>query len=212
MLPRTGSPCMLTFVMRTASFWKISEGRLPGSSTCHRARVFRTAGNWDQSSRSLRRACMMTNSVSPISATARAWANASSLASEKSDGWKIDLTNETARDGLLIVSTPMTYSSPNLKIHALAQIYQGLVKGVHSNKAQAWILDVQYDIHSKRHDQREAEHMEPTAHLAAGHAVARQQRRCQRQSEKHHEDNCRRVHLGRHGSGRRDIDHRVQRG
>jgi hypothetical protein len=48
---------------------------------------------------------MMTNSVSPISATARAWANANSLASEKSDGWKIDLTKGIA-GCLLIVLTP----------------------------------------------------------------------------------------------------------
>jgi hypothetical protein len=36
---------------------------------------------------------MMTNLVSLIRAMARAWANASSLAAEKSEGWKIDLTN-----------------------------------------------------------------------------------------------------------------------
>src|SRR6267142_3488517 len=124
---------------------------------------------------------MMINSVSPMSAMARAWANASSLASEKSEGWKIDLTKGMACDCLLIVSL----ASLTLRIHARAQVDQSLVESGYLNQTQAWILDVQYDIDSERHDQREAKHMEPTAHLAAGHAIARQQRRCQRQSEKH---------------------------
>ena len=60
-----------------------------------------------------------------------------------------------------------------LRIHALAQVYQSLVESVDSNQTEARVLDIQYDIHSGRHDQRKAKHMEPTAHLAAGHAVAR---------------------------------------
>ena len=60
-----------------------------------------------------------------------------------------------------------------LRIHALAQVYQSLVESVDSNQTEARVLDIQYDIHSGRHDQRKAKHMEPTAQLAAGHAVAR---------------------------------------
>ena len=37
-------PFVLTFVTRTASFWKTSEGRLPASITRHRARVFEPPG------------------------------------------------------------------------------------------------------------------------------------------------------------------------
>src|SRR5215510_3158261 len=47
---------------------------------------FSNGRNWDQFSHLPRRACMMTNWVSLISAMARAWANANSLALEKSVG------------------------------------------------------------------------------------------------------------------------------
>jgi len=56
-----------------------------------------------------------------------------------------------------------------------------LVESGYLNQTQAWILDVQYDIDSERDDQRETKHMEPTAHLAAGHTIAREQRRGQRE-------------------------------
>src|SRR5262249_33722026 len=74
----------------------------------------------------------------------------------------------TLRYRLLMFS----FGFPKLWIHALSQIYQGLVEGVHTNQTQAWVLEIQYDIDSERHDQRKANHMEPTAHPTAGHAIA----------------------------------------
>jgi hypothetical protein len=53
--------------------------------------------------------------------------------------------------------------------------------------------------------------MQPTARLAAGHPIACKQRSGQRQAEKHHENDHRRMQLSRHQLRGRDINHRVER-
>jgi len=82
----------LTFLIRTASCSNTADRGLPGSSVPQRSSVARTAGNPVQSSPEPP-VCRMVNSVLRTRASARACANAFSLAAEKSDGWNTELTN-----------------------------------------------------------------------------------------------------------------------
>lgn len=44
-------------------------------------------------------------------------------------------------------------------LHALAQLHQGLVEGVDSDKPQTRIFDIENDINRNRHDERKTNHM-----------------------------------------------------
>src|SRR4029077_11363622 len=61
-------------------------------------------------------------------------------------------------------------------LHALAQLHQGLVEVIDSDKPQTRIFDIENDVNRNRHDKGKAKHMQPIAGLAASHARAHEQR------------------------------------
>jgi hypothetical protein len=67
---------------------------------------------------------MMTNSVFRIRAMASAWANANSLALEKSEGWKIDCTKGTVWVGWVTMQILSRIFSPGATIrHQLISFF-----------------------------------------------------------------------------------------
>src|SRR5262245_16281239 len=60
--------------------------------------------------------------------------------------------------------------------HALPQVQQHTVSVSHPDESEPWVFYVHNDIHRNGHGGGEADDVDPTAQLAAGHAITRQQR------------------------------------
>jgi len=89
--------------------------------------------------------------------------------------------------------TAIAVTAPEL-LHAFEHVDQHLVEGVDADESQAWVLDVDDDVHRQGHARGKADHVEPAARLGGGHAVAGEQCGNQRQSVEQHEDDHGGVH------------------
>src|SRR5215467_8950464 len=78
------------------------------------------------------------------------------------------------------VSNESTETYTNSLLHALAEVYQCLVKRVHANQAEARVFDVRDHVHRNGHRGREQQHVQPVARSRRAHVEAREHHARQR--------------------------------